>query len=160
MQDPPQSQTNQPQYPAHPVQPPTYPPQYPTQPVQPTYPPQYPAQPPTYPPQYPQYAPQYPPPLGYQAPQSQSVYFQNQSFTTKAVIAFLLYWLGYVPGLTFNIMFLMEAHRVQRETQRTPSGLGCLWATLVGGLIPLIGFGFVVFLIIIGMIAAAGAPSY
>jgi hypothetical protein len=68
----------------------------------------------------------------------QPVYYRNLSFTGRAVIAFLLYFLGYIPGLIFNIMFLHEATNVQKETGRTPEGMGCLWATLIGSLAPLI----------------------
>jgi hypothetical protein len=85
------------------------------------------------------------------------MYFQNQSFTTRAVIAFLLYWVGYVPGLIFNIMFLMEAQRVQRETGRTPSGYGCLWATLIGSLVPA-GL-FISFCFLVMMLSAAGGGA-
>lgn len=70
----------------------------------------------------------------------QPVYFRNMSFTGKAVVAFLLYWLGYVPGLIFNIMFLNEANNVKKEIGRTPEGMGCLWATLIASLAPLVLF--------------------
>jgi uncharacterized membrane protein YqaE (UPF0057 family) len=132
--------------PPHPQGPQTGPqgPSYSPYPTQPTpYPPQYPPQQPTYPSLYP-------------SPQSVNVYFQNQSFTNKAVIAFLLYWLGYVPGLIFNIMYLVEARRVESETGRTPSGYGCLWATLIGSLIPAVLFVGFCFLIFAAMAASGG----
>ena len=129
---------------------PMFPP-YVTQPIQPMqstpYPPQ---QPPLYAPPQPPYPSLYP------APQPVNVYFQNQSFTNKAVIAFLLYWLGYVPGLIFNVMFLIEAHRVEGETGRTPSGYGCLWATLIGSLLPAALFVGLCFFLFLAM-AASGA---
>lgn len=87
------------------------------------------------------------------------MYYQNQSFTGKAVAAFLLYWLGYIPGLIFNIMFLMEARRVEAETGRTPSGYGCLWATLIGSLIPAALFVSFCLLVMISS-SLAGAPSH
>lgn len=120
-----------PQYPQYP--------QYPPQPLQ-DYPPQ--------PPQYPRYS-----------PQTQVMYYQNQSFTGKAVAAFLLYWLGYIPGLIFNIMFLMEARRVETETGRTPSGYGCLWATLIGSLIPAALFVSFCLLVMISS-SLSGAPGH
>lgn len=87
----------------------------------------------------------------------QTLYYQNQSFTGKAVVAFLLYWLGYIPGLIFNIMFLNEARRVQNETGRTPSGYGCLWATLIGSILPALLFiAFCVVPLILSAIGAAG----
>jgi hypothetical protein len=87
-----------------------------------------------------------------------TVYYQNQSFTGKAVLAFLLYWVGYVPGLIFNIMFISEARRVEAETGRTPSGMGCLWTTLIASLIPAVMFISICTLLIIGM-AASGANA-
>src|SRR5215469_455613 len=160
---------------------PTIPPQTPypqtTYPPQPTYPPNpYPPQP-TYTPATPPppaqaYVPRpmstqpyppttYPPnqyPSGpmqpYGQPQPQVIYTQNQSFTGKAVIAYLLYFLGYVPGLIFNIMFINEANRVQKETGRTPSGVGCLWATLIASILPLAVGVLCSFWIIAGIIAS------
>lgn len=112
--------------------------------------PQYPQ---PYPQQYPHYPPaqQYPPQpqpypgygYGYGAqpqPMMTTTYTRNMSFTGKAVIAFLLYFLGYIPGLIFNVMFLNEANNVGKEIGRTPEGTGCLWATLIGSLVPLLGF--------------------
>jgi hypothetical protein len=93
----------------------------------------------------------------YGMPGATVIYTQNQSFTGKAVIAYLLYFLGYIPGLIFNIMFLVEANRVQKETGRSPSGVGCLWATLIASIAPLAVFGFIFIVVILGAIAAAGA---
>jgi hypothetical protein len=70
----------------------------------------------------------------------QTTYVRNMSFTGKAVGAFLLYFLGYIPGLIFNIVFLNEANNVKKEIGRTPEGMGCLWATLIGSLVPLVLF--------------------
>lgn len=138
MQNPPQEPQG-PQGPQGTYTGPLYPPRYPTQPT-----PQYLPQQPAYPSLYP-------------SPQPQNVYFQNQSFTNKAVIAFLLYWVGYVPGLIFNIMYLMEARRVEGETGRTPSGYGCLWATLIGSLVPAALLLMVCFLLFAA--AASGGAS-
>ncbi len=116
------SPLNYPQYP-----PPSQPLQYPQYPQQTSYPP------------YPQQGPQYPHPAMYVAP-PQPVYIRNTSFTGKAAVAYLLYWVGYIPGLIFNIMFLNEANNIKKETGRTPEGMGCLWATLIGSLSPAVGF--------------------
>jgi hypothetical protein len=57
-------------------------------------------------------------------------------------------------------MFINEANRVQKETGRTPSGVGCLWATLIASIVPLIVVGFCAFYVIAAIIAAgAGAGS-
>ena len=118
---------------------PTSPPGYyppPSQPVNNSVPPPpgyHPPQPPAgyYARPQPGYYPPQPAPAYYPAPgqpaygvPSQSVYFQNVSFTGKAVVAFLLYFLGYIPGLIFNILFLNEAHRVGNETGKAPAGVG------------------------------------
>lgn len=62
---------------------------------------------------------------------------QSQRFTGKAAMALLLYFLFYVPGLIANIMFISQANRVRKETGQTPSGIGCLWATLIVSIISL-----------------------
>lgn len=77
-----------------------------------------------------------------------TTYTRSSSFTNKAVIAFLLYFLGWVPGLIFNIMYLNEANNVRKELGRDPEGIGCLWATLIGSLAPLAVFALCAFWII------------
>jgi hypothetical protein len=50
----------------------------------------------------------------------------GSSFTGKAVITLVLYWIFYVPGLIANILFYKEAREVKRVTGRAPQGMGCL----------------------------------
>lgn len=76
------------------------------------------------------------------------------SFTNKAVLTFFLYWLAYIPGLIFNIMYLNEANNIKKETGRTPEGMGCLWATLIGSFVPVL---FVCMIVFISIIVSAGA---
>ena len=49
-----------------------------------------------------------------------------QSFTTKAVAAVVLYWLGWIPGFIANILFYQEAKRTERIAGRGLPGTGCL----------------------------------
>lgn len=154
---PPYSQPPQTQPPYS--QPPITQPQYPTTPnpaSTPAYP-QYPAYAPQYAQPPAQYPAQYPAQLPPQPMPPQTVYYQNQSFTGKAVVAFLLYWLGYVPGLIFNIMFLNEARRVQNETGRTPAGYGCLWTTLIVSIVPALLFLMFCFLTVLPAILVGGS---
>lgn len=44
------------------------------------------------------------------------------SFTLKAAVTLIGYWVGYLPGLLMNFLFLSEANRVAREFGRKPSG--------------------------------------
>lgn len=129
-----------------PQQPPTYPSQgqYPPQQAYPLPPQAYPSQGPqgTYygtPTPYPPQQSAYPQPYPAQ-PMVVTTYTRSTSFTNKAVISFLLYFMGWLPGIIFNVMYLNEANNVKKELGRTPEGMGCLWATLAGGIVPLIGF--------------------
>ena len=118
-----------------------------TQPLPPAYPV------PHQPPYYPAYPAIYPSVVS----PPQIVYYQNQSFTGKAVVAFLLYWVGYLPGLIFNIMFINEAGHVKDETGRTPDGYGCLWATLIGSLLPALLFAGLCIFIWMGVLIGGSA---
>jgi hypothetical protein len=91
----------------------------------------------------------------YPAQQPKVVSIRNQSFTSKAVIAFLLYFLFYIPGLIVNIMFISQANRVRKETGQTPSGIGCLWATLIVSIIPLATVLVIITLFILQLISYA-----
>ena len=118
---------------------------YQTYPSQPLPAPQNDPPPPTYPGQL------------YPAQPPKVISTWNQSFTGKAVIAFLLYFLFYIPGLIANIMFIAQANRVRKETGRTPSGVGCLWATLVVSIIPLGTVLAIMALFILQLISSAGS---
>jgi hypothetical protein len=96
-------------------------------------------------------------PQRYPAQQPKVSSTRNQSFTGKAVIALLLYFLFYIPGLIVNIMFISQANRVRKETGQTPSGIGCLWATLVVSIIPLAAVLVIVTLFILQLISSAGS---
>lgn len=70
---------------------------------------------------------------------------RQRSFVGAAFAVFVLYWICYLPGLIFNLMWLSEAGRVRRVAGSAPAGLGCLQAMLVIGFLPLIFFGFILF---------------
>ena len=45
------------------------------------------------------------------------------SFTLKAAITLIGYWVGYLPGLIMNFIFLSEARKVGEERGQSPAGL-------------------------------------
>jgi hypothetical protein len=96
-------------------------------------------------------------PPTYAAQRPQVISPRNQSFTGKAVIAFLLYFLFYIPGLIVNIMFISQANRVRKETGQTPSGIGCLWTTLIVSVIPLATVLVIFALYILHLISSTGS---
>ena len=74
------------------------------------------SQQPAYPPQ--QYPPQYnavPP----------------KSYIGASMGLFLFYFFFWIPGIIFNIMYINEANRIQKETGQTPAGVGCLYIMLL-----------------------------
>jgi hypothetical protein len=81
----------------------------------------------------------------------------KQSFSGKAVIALMLYFLFYFPGLVVNVMFICQANRVRRETSQTPSGIGCLWATLIVSTIPFVTVLVIIALFLLQVISRAGS---
>jgi hypothetical protein len=95
----------------------------------------------------------------YPAQQPKVISTRYQSFTGKAVIALLLYFLLYIPGLIVNIMFIGEANRVRKETGQAPSGLGCLWTTLIVSIIPLATVLVIVTLFILQLISSTGSGA-
>jgi hypothetical protein len=61
------------------------------------------------------------------------------SFTAKAVAAFTLYFVGWLPGFVANLVFWNEAERWKARTGRDPEGLRFMRFLLVviGFLLPL-----------------------
>lgn len=56
---------------------------------------------------------------------------QNKSFVGAAFITLFCYWLFYLPGFIFNIMYLMDAHKSAKMAGQTLPGTGCLWILLL-----------------------------
>ena len=60
---------------------------------------------------------------------------QPPSFTSKAVVTLLVYFIFWLPGLIVNILFLNEAKREERCWNQSLSGVGCLsimlWVQIV-----------------------------
>jgi hypothetical protein len=75
---------------------------------------------------------------------------RQKSYVGAAVLTFLLYCLGYLPGLIVNCLYLDDARKTAKVAGVTPTGVGCLWLMLVLGLLPL-----VLLLLIIGSCIAA-----
>ncbi len=63
---------------------------------------------------------------------------RQKSYITAAVITFVVYWFFYLPGLIVNLLYLTEARKTAKIAGRSPAGLGCLWAMLIIGLLPLL----------------------
>jgi TRAP-type mannitol/chloroaromatic compound transport system permease small subunit len=49
-----------------------------------------------------------------------------KSYTMKAVVTLLLYFLLFIPGFIANIVFLGEANKTKKIIGRNPEGHGCL----------------------------------
>lgn len=62
---------------------------------------------------------------------------RSKSFTGKAVLAFLLYLLFWLPGFIANVMFCREAQAAERLAGQRLPGTGCLTFLLCLNLIPL-----------------------
>jgi hypothetical protein len=80
------------------------------------------------------------------------VAFSGKNYTLHAIIALVLYWFMWVPGLVVNIMFLNQANRERDTLGKDPQGKGCLVALLwVFGILPVV---IIVLLLVIGIMVA------
>jgi len=61
-----------------------------------------------------------------------------QSYTGKAVLALILYWIFWLPGLIANIMFYQEAKRMEKIAGQSLPGVGCLTILLALNVIGLV----------------------
>lgn len=76
----------------------------------------------------------------------------GKNYTVHAVVALVLYFFMWVPGLVLNVIYLKQANRDQRETGKAPEGKGCLlWLLWVFGIIP---FVTIAMLLVIGLTVA------
>ncbi len=65
------------------------------------------------------------------------------NYTGKAIVVFILYFCGYLPGLICNIVLLIAALSTMGQFKRTPRGMTLLIILLVLGLgLPLLAFHF------------------
>jgi hypothetical protein len=66
-----------------------------------------------------------------------------KSYTGAAVLTFFLYWLFFLPGFVFNIIYYREAQRMQRMAGHGLPGAGCLgwmlWVNVVLLILSVIG---------------------
>lgn len=95
----------------------------------------------------------YDPNSPYRPPQPPPVYIiKEESFTSKAILTLVLYFVLYIPGLIANIVFWNEARNVQARTGRAPEGKGCLTAMLIMQLVGLILSGLFFCLLVLVII--------
>ncbi len=59
----------------------------------------------------------------------------GRSYVNASLIALLLYFLCYFPGLILNIYWLVQSTKVRRVTGRAPEGQGCLIALLTAAVV-------------------------
>lgn len=72
----------------------------------------------------------------------------TKSYTTSAVIVFLLYWLFWLPGLIFNLVYLRDARRMERLAGTSLPGAGCLTIMLAVNLIGLVLVGVIGYILL------------
>jgi hypothetical protein len=60
---------------------------------------------------------------------------RSKSYTGAAILTLFLYCLIWIPGLIANILYLIEAHRMENLARRSLPGVGCLWILLVMNLV-------------------------
>lgn len=71
----------------------------------------------------------------------------TRSYVTPAIVALILYFCCYFPGLIVNIVYLVAAWDTRQQVKRAPEGLGCLVALLlVCGIGPIAAFFLAYFL--------------
>jgi hypothetical protein len=74
-----------------------------------------------------------------------------KSYTGNAVLAFILYWLLWLPGLIVNYMFYREAKRTEKIAGQSLPGVGCLSVMLIINVaVSVFLISLVVFLAVLG----------
>ena len=51
---------------------------------------------------------------------------RQKSYVGAAILTFFLYWLLWLPGLIFNLMYISDARKTRQVAGQSPSGYGCL----------------------------------
>ncbi len=86
--------------------------------------------------------------------QPQNVYLTVRvSFTSKAILTLILYFVLYIPGLIANFVFWNEARRIKERTGDAPEGYGCLASMLI---LQAISVGLFCIIFMIAMISGGG----
>lgn len=66
-----------------------------------------------------------------------------KSYTGAAILIFFLYWLFFLPGFIFNIIYYREATRMQKIAGHGLPGTGCLavmlWVNVIGLILVVVG---------------------
>ena len=65
---------------------------------------------------------------------------QPPSFTTKAIITLLVYFVFWIPGFIANLIFYNEAKTEERRWGQSLAGVGCLSFMLWGQIVVLLFF--------------------
>jgi hypothetical protein len=75
-------------------------------------------------------------------------YPRTRDYTTIAAIILIFYFLGWLPGLLFNLFLLLIA-AFERKAYDYVQGFGCLvWLLIMCGLGPIALFGLAYFLLL------------
>ena len=82
---------------------------------------------------------------------------RTKSYIGAAIAVFLLYGLFWLPGFVANIAYLAEARRMKQIAGQPVSGAGCLWLTLLYGIVlPILAIiGAVITYIVANRVASA-----
>lgn len=60
---------------------------------------------------------------------------EQKDYYVHAWAAFMLYFVGWLPGLIFNLLVLGRARKDGKMLGRGVSGVGCLWLLLIMNLV-------------------------
>jgi len=84
---------------------------------------------------------------------------RTKSYVGPAIAVFLLYSLFWLPGFVANIAYLGEARRMGQTAGQPASGAGCLWLTLLYGImIPILAIVGAVIAYVVANRVAGGSP--
>lgn len=59
----------------------------------------------------------------------------SKSYVGSAIVTLVAYWILWLPGLIFNIMYLRDARKAQQVAGHALPGVGCLYILLIANLI-------------------------
>ena len=76
------------------------------------------------------------------------------SYTNKAIVALVLTWLLWIPGVIANVMFLNEAKADEKKYGQSLPGVGCLTALIWIQII-----GTIIFVVLIFAVCSAAASA-
>jgi hypothetical protein len=80
---------------------------------------------------------------------------RTKSYTTQAVLTFVLYLVFWLPGVIANVLFLMDAKDMEKRAGHSLPGVGCLTFMLIAQAVALLGGGACFVLVMV--LGAAGS---